>query len=140
MAAHKKIVLVQNLDSLVAGTNVPPKIFHVGITPDQLGELRGCVRKSDPNDFWHHGGSLEQWVGQQVLLVLRRGNTELARELRVIESMSEKPAEEVTEADLEGTLAAIAMSEGEMTFLEFFRDVHGGKDLAMVIRVRKPWV
>lgn len=105
---------------------------------EELNELRGCVRKSDPSEFWHASGSLEHWVGKQVRFVLKQNGREQASVPRIIESISEKPAYKVSATNLEGTLAAIAMCKMDMTFLQFFHNILGGHDLAMVIRVRKP--
>jgi hypothetical protein len=136
-AKDRKIVFNTNTDML-AGIGSPPKIFHSGITGGQLAELSGCVRKSNPSEFWHNEDSLDRWIGQQVQFVLKQDGKELERVTRVIESIEEKQVEAVTEADLQGTLAGLVVRECGMPFLQWFRDVHHGGKMAMVIRVRKP--
>lgn len=106
-----------------------PVIYHAGITSAQLGQLKGCARKVNPNPF---PGTLEQWRGAMVRFAIVGGD----EVFRTIESICIKPLTDVNDSDVVGTLAEIAMREMGLTFEQFFREAYGQQSHAMIIRVR----
>lgn len=145
MSFEKKPVFIfSSAVSVQEETHVPAKIFHRGIGPEELMALKGCVRKSDPREFWHRSPlgdtiSLESWVGQTVLFVAQDPTTrrELSSVPRTITACYEKPVAEVTVDELFGTIAELAMQQVGCTLQEFFdaNEHFRGFTMAMVIRV-----
>jgi len=132
---NKSVVLITAGVVTMSDRSALPKVFHYGLSVEELRQLKRVVRKSEPTEFWHQNGPLSSWVGQDVLLVLRDDQLkEIGSVRRTIVRCYDKPVAEITDEDLEGSLAAIAMEEREIPFLTFFND-HGGGDMAMVIEL-----
>lgn len=138
----RRISVIFNESTLVAGVSTPPKLFHAGISEWQLRRLTGCVRRTNPDEFWHRR-PLDSWVGERVEFILddrspTASSQTLANVQRIITAITVKEPLTVTKEDLRGTLAELGMQQCRISFIAWFRDVHGGKDRALIIRVRKP--
>ena len=113
----------------------PPKIFHKGCNLMAFTGLRGCVRGSDEEDFWH-AKPLDAWIGQEVIFVLQDQQGKPLKDItHVIKECYEKPIAHLIRDDLVGTLVKIAMTQGAFTVREYFAQNFPKATQAMIIRV-----